>query len=507
MSSSSPTTDLPAAAARRPRRWRIVLTRAAFVLAVLITLIIGWYIVVRIRGDAAWQTYQADARARGVKLALADHVPPPIPDDRNYAAIPLFLNAFKIPVPSEPLTLLSDDAPQQPPLGSWIKGEAIDLQKWQAYFVGKKMLPAPDDSPAADVLKALDRFAPELKQLRAVEQRADARFPVDYADGIGTRLPHLRILQSVARFYVLRLTAHLGMGDSPAAYEDFRGALRVTDALKNEPMLISGLVRLSNLAITENVIAGGLMRHQWSDAELAKIIADLSHERLMDDFAAGIGGERAVDNLVHEQFLGPQSRDITEALFGDHGFSPLPRNSGDRLWLNLLPRLYPRGWVRLNQTKLNEYFDAMLASATQDPPRVFLDRPVSKFLPPPSARGFFRRTREMFFLLLAPSLENILQRYAYGQTSLDEARLACALERYRLAHGTYPDSLDALAGDYLPSIPHDVMNGEPLHYRLEPADGFTIYSVGWNLHDDGGTYAKQKSASQQPDWVWTVRPN
>jgi hypothetical protein len=506
MSSSSPTIDRPPAPPR-PRRWRIVLTRAAFVLAILITLIAGWYIVERIRGDAAWQAYQADARARGVKLTLADHVPPPIPDERNYAAIPLFLNAFKTPEPPEPLTLLSADAQYQPPLGSWIKGEAIDLQKWQAYFIGKKMLPAPGGNPAADVLKALDQFAPELEQLREAERRPDARFPVNYSDGVGTRLPHLRFVQCVARFYVLRLTAHLGMGDSPAAYEDFRGALRVTDALKNEPLLISGLVRLSNLAITENVIAGGVMRHQWGDAELAKIIADLSRERLMDDFASGIGGERAVDNLVLEQFLGPQADEITEAMFGDRGYVAQTTNSWDhRRGLYLLPRLYPRGWVRLNQTKLNEYFDAMLASATQVPPRVFLDRPVSKFLPPPSARGFFRRAREMFFLTFAPSLENLLLRYAYGQTCLDQARIACALERYCLAHGSYPDSLDALAGEYLPSIPRDVMNGEPLHYRLEPGGGFTIYSVGWNLRDDGGTYAKQNSPKQQPDWIWTIRP-
>jgi hypothetical protein len=82
------------------------------------------------------------------------------------------------------------------------------------------------------------------------------------------------------------------------------------------------------------------------------------------------------------------------------------------------------------------------------------------------------------------------------------------LERYHLAHGVYPESLDALGalGD---GLPHDPMNGEPYHYQLRPDGTFLLYSVGWNQTDDGGKVAYKKDAPNQADyrqgdWVWPV---
>ena len=48
---------------------------------------------------------------------------------------------------------------------------------------------------------------------------------------------------------------------------------------------------------------------------------------------------------------------------------------------------------------------------------------------------------------------------------MDLARVAIALERYRLAHGAYPESLDVLAPQFIAQLPHDIINGQPLHYR------------------------------------------
>ena len=51
--------------------------------------------------------------------------------------------------------------------------------------------------------------------------------------------------------------------------------------------------------------------------------------------------------------------------------------------------------------------------------------------------------------LLLPALGNAVRKFAYGQASVDLARVAIALERYRLAHGEYPESLDALAPQFI----------------------------------------------------------
>ena len=77
----------------------------------------------------------------------------------------------------------------------------------------------------------------------------------------------------------------------------------------------------------------------------------------------------------------------------------------------------------------------------------------------------------------------------------------CGLERYRLAKGSYPTSLDALAPEFIPVLPNDALTGEPYRYRLDSADKFTVYSVGWNLKDDGGT-PSSKAFGEDGDWVW-----
>jgi hypothetical protein len=107
-----------------------------------------------------------------------------------------------------------------------------------------------------------------------------------------------------------------------------------------------------------------------------------------------------------------------------------------------------------------------------------------------------------------------LLQYFQSQVLLDETRIACALERYRLVHGAYPAALVNLAPDFISEVPHDVVNGEPYRYRVRPDGTFLLYSVGWDQKDEGGLVVNTLPASADPDdsprmhgdWVWpTVR--
>jgi hypothetical protein len=86
------------------------------------------------------------------------------------------------------------------------------------------------------------------------------------------------------------------------------------------------------------------------------------------------------------------------------------------------------------------------------------------------------------------------------QTQVHEALIACALERYRLGHNSYPETLDALVPQFLDKIPADLIGGQPLHYRRAADGKFLLYSVGWNEKDDGG------KPGSDDDWVWDDTP-
>jgi len=107
--------------------------------------------------------------------------------------------------------------------------------------------------------------------------------------------------------------------------------------------------------------------------------------------------------------------------------------------------------------------------------------------------------------LLLPALGNTAKKFASGQSSVDLARVAIALERCRLAHGEYPESLDSLAPQFIAKLPHDLINGQPLTYRCTDDGQFVLYSVGWNETDDGGVVGLRESGTvdiNKGDWVW-----
>jgi hypothetical protein len=87
---------------------------------------------------------------------------------------------------------------------------------------------------------------------------------------------------------------------------------------------------------------------------------------------------------------------------------------------------------------------------------------------------------------------------------------AIALKRYQLRQGKMPTSLTALVPEYLEAVPRDLMDGQPLRYRLNADGSFVLYSVGEDAQDDGGDSRHVDSSTSQQrrdpwlgrDWVW-----
>jgi hypothetical protein len=106
-----------------------------------------------------------------------------------------------------------------------------------------------------------------------------------------------------------------------------------------------------------------------------------------------------------------------------------------------------------------------------------------------------------------PAYDGFLMRSARVQTMLDEARIAIALERYRMAHGGYPDSLALLVPQLLPALPHDLVTGGPMVYRREGDAGYLLYAIGWNGNDNGGIVEMNAQTPtnadvRNGDWAW-----
>jgi len=364
-------------------------------------------------------------------------------------------------------------------------------------------LPAQPQSPAEDVLVALSKYDSVIEELREASRLPGSRFPLNYDSESPSAilLPHLAALKKCSQTLQLRSLAELQNGQPEKALADVKLALQLTDKIHTEPFLISHLVRIAMLQIMLQPIWEGLADHRWSEEQLVALDAELAKLDFLADYKLSMRGEMGcqggeVDRLRHHP---EQMQDLG-------GMS----DGGGGVMNQLLPgkiaaRLIPTGWLYQNQFRcarmMVDYY-LPLADVNQ-----------GTFSPALARRGDAAvmaeiKTASPFNLLerlMLSGLGNGAKRFAYAQSSVNLARTAIALERYRLAHGAYPESLDALAPQFIAKLPHDIINGQPLHYRRTSDGQFVLYSVGWNETDDGGEVGLTKNGNVDTstgDWVW-----
>ncbi len=449
-------------------------------------------------GKTSWERYSDDARARGVKMSLQELLPAPIPDAENFAAVPLIANLFSEDEAvrkkaTDALDLNFLDRGKEARLAAFDQATLCRLAGWQSSFVKIDDLPAASADPAADVLQALEhRFGPALVELAEAERRPGAVFPVKWELGFAARLPHLGFLQSAAKVHALRMSAHLAQRDPAAAYAEFGGLLRLYHALEKEPTLIDGLVRISILQMAFGGVWEGVVTSAWDSSSLQKIEADLSGIDLLEDALFAFASERACMNDTLES-----TRSGKLPVTGTE--SGLESDPARLMLLRAVPKI--PGWISLNQTALNRFYD-------QFPRRIdvagalFVDTGTTNAELEMIDRSIVKQHIYVLYRLLIPGLASVEKTFLHAHSVLQICTLACALERRRLAEGQFPETLEALAPKYVTALPHDVITGAPLIYRRTEDGHFLLYSVGMNGKDDGGAIGEKKSGNEQLDWSW-----
>jgi len=268
------------------------------------------------------------------------------------------------------------------------------------------------------------------------------------------------------------------------------------------------------LQITLQPVYEGLAEHKWSNAQLADLDSELAKLNFLADYEFAVRGERALCIGNIEFFRHPHDHIFNRPRF--YFMAPLLYliqemfNEGESPQIScqmLALSFGPSGWIDQNEIRIAQFetkWDLPIVdeeTETISPAKV---RAADNTL----GQEIRHRTPEnVLETLLMPSLGGAAARFAYAQSSVDLARVAIALERYRLAHGEFPESLDALLPQFMKIIPHDIINGQPLHYRLTDDGQFVLYSVGWDERDDGGVVVLIKGSTgevdrDKGDWVW-----
>ena len=109
-----------------------------------------------------------------------------------------------------------------------------------------------------------------------------------------------------------------------------------------------------------------------------------------------------------------------------------------------------------------------------------------------------------------PALMSPAKRIAATQTILRSLATACAVERYRMAHGRLPATLEDLVPAFLPSAPTDPLTGKPLCYKPSESSSYLIYGTRWDQTDNAGSSVTALTGlssrlENQADWGVLVK--
>lgn len=506
-------------AARRFSRWLTV---------GVVSLVVLYYSEERWRGKRAYAQLKREVEARGEKLGLAGAIPPPVLDDQNFVFAPVFASNRLEAITLNRRQPAGNQVNQQP-TATWLEQQPLDLTAWQKYFrhgytifrlnpktKRSQRIPAEPDfpitaqprQPAQDVLLALSKYDAELKELAvAAAQRPLARFPIPYERGFLADeglVPRVMVLREVVRVLRLRAVAELAVAKSDAALHDVELMLRLANSVRNEPLFGSQFARRDMIVDALQPVWEGLAEHQWSESQLETLQRRLAEMDLLADGAFALKANAAMNAEVWTLAL--------SILSGKDPPGGKPSNFGELVWYRLFQIFYPRGWAYLNQVGIyHVYEDKALPILDLKQRRVFPEHAVGL-----GGAIVTASVDPLYVMFVAPKIQQLfhdtLREFPFLQTAVDEAGLACALERYRLAHGEFPEKLEALAPQFIEKLPHDLITGQPLKYRRTDDGQFALYSVGWNGVDDGGKPSPPKTDwsgrtlslpdLESGDWVW-----
>ena len=466
-----------------------ILKVTAFVLVALITLLALFYVEENVRGKAAWERHLRELEAKGDTLDILKVAPPLIPDAQNMAAAPIFAELMTASNQDQTrlAATLKKVLPKAMLAADWRLGQRLDKAKLSAAFSNE------------NILAALQPAVGVLKEVAEAAERPQCRFPIQYEKGFACLLPHLSSWRNVARTLKFRALAELDAGQTEAALKDVRLMLRLANAEENEPMLISLLVRIACTSLALQTVWEGLADHRWNDKQLRLLQEDISQANMLSHLETAFHAERCM------------ARWTLNLLIADPGMLKQMTGAESPQGLGLLPS----GWIYINCLNVELcYQQHILPCVDSHAGRIYPERAAA-------CEAAISKTTHLQCIpyhvlegLLVPAVSSVITKTGVAQTSIQSAALACALERYYLANGRYPDKLAALVPQFITTVPRDVIDGQPLRYRRD-GTGFVIYSVGWNQTDDGGQIVLQKNADPKAqshiddklgDWVWRSQP-
>ena len=316
-------------------------------------------------------------------------------------------------------------------------------------------------------------------------QRRSCRFDHDYTAGFNMLMPHLQGLSDLTRILGAKACVEAAAGRSDAAWNLVQTQLRFADALRNEPILISQLVRMASIRISCETIQKICDVAPPNAEQYRGVESMLSDHEDRKPLVLALDGERLLGGEWAFNLLRNGSAKTLTGIAGDES------GLGEVL-LTLYSAFKP-----LSLADHAAYLGIM-GEYTRSAQQPYSPNEASAM---DKKVGQMRSCLHVVTAMIVPAIGRVKEVYWEMVAEMRITRAGLGVLQESKAQGAFPQTLESLKlKDF-----GDPFSDGPLIYRPNP-NGFILYSVGPDQKDNNGS---PKPGSPKPkkrvtDWdiVW-----
>ncbi len=499
-----------------PRTKRLLLGVAAVVAVSL-----GFLLEERVRGVVALTRWQAEMRAKGEELTVAEVL-------RSAPTNPECLSLN----PSEAASRWANVASSTgfPPAMRYLAPGRAQVV-WQS---DSWRLEGGCGNDWAHFRSSFEKVMPTVDLLCADLTNQPFVVRLDYEQGLATPIPHLGRYKGAA--VTLKTATQLALRQRrlDLATDNLLAMAALAALSEGDGLFVGERARHATVAIGVAAVWEALHADGWSDTMLGAVQAAWQRPDFLHGMARALQTERAVGSLVYErgrysarelsEFMqavgappwgGSDSEKFTDELgwVGEGLHSLVNFGLRCRYWMGF--GVWRVAWVEQDQLRyqrlLQQSIEGLRRAAREG---WSAGKPSSTILRESSLRDAstlvgagWQGTRCWVSLTLLPVLEGGPEKATLAEAQRGLAVTALAIKRYQLRYGRLPDRMEAMVPELLRAVPRDWFSDTPLHYRRKPDGSFLLYSVGLDGEDNGGD-ARPTVAGAEPsfarsyDLVW-----
>jgi hypothetical protein len=368
-----------------------------------------------------------------------------------------------------------------------------------------------------DLDAVVQKSRPALQQLRELMDNLPTGISYDIAQRLKDDPPPNYVVYRVAaQTFQASAMNNLHKGDIEGAELDIEALLSFGKLGAEDPSLTGYMIRIAIIGLSVDVCWDALQADGWTEPQLAELQSKcLDVTNILPQMPRALEAER-IKRIYRMNWFRMHSYQEVVARYQNRyagsDVKPSPKDTAApvRLWRQwLFHPLWSFAWA--DQEELNYLQDlqpevAALREVPSGLSSFWLQQQVKLdhehyHVPVADWRFYTRLPLAERFDLFNSGTDVRDSAYPYADYSrawywvmrnltLHEMVITTiAIKRYQLKHGQTPADLNALVPDFLPGLPLDLMDGQPLRYRLEENGRFKLYSVGADGHDDGGAGA------------------